>query len=407
MNPQIDYQSLADRYQTPLYVYDFDAMKSRYNTFKNAFDGRKSLICFAIKANSNLSVIAAFAAQGAGADCVSFGEVKRALLAGVPKYKIIFSGMGKRDDEIRGALAEDILLLNVESEEELERVEAIAAETGKIARISVRINPAIDAKTHPYISTGLKENKFGVDIETAKKLYLRAKKSANLEAIGIHFHIGSQLTELSAIAEAAEKVAELARNLIALEIDLKFFNVGGGLGIAYKDETPIAPADYALAIFMAVKGLDLTIVCEPGRFLTAEAGVFLTRVIYEKKAGKKRFVVVDGAMNDLIRPALYGAFHKVAVIGAEDHSGENLCDVVGPVCESSDFFAKNIHLPDVRRGDLLAIYAAGAYGFAMSSNYNTRRRAAEVAVEEGKDRLIRERESYEELFANELSLLKN
>ncbi|GHV05486.1 diaminopimelate decarboxylase [Campylobacterota bacterium] len=403
----MDYQALSNRYGTPLFAYDFDRFSAQYALLKDAFSGSKSLIAYAVKANSNLSTISHLAAQGAGADCVSFGEVKRALIAGVPKYKIIFSGIGKRDDEIAGALNEDILFINIESEAELARVEAIALELGKVARISIRVNPAIDPKTHPYISTGLRENKFGVDIPTAQRLYLHAKNSAAVDPIGIHFHIGSQLTDLAPILEAAHKVAELARTLIALGIELKFFDVGGGIGVVYKDETPIDPNEYAKGILSAIKGLDLTVICEPGRFLVSEAGFFLTRVLYEKRSGDKRFVVVDGAMNDLIRPALYHAYHRVEVVGKPSaDANETLCDVVGPVCESGDFFAKNLPLPPIVRGDLLAIHTAGAYGFSMSSNYNTRRRAAEIAVENGVDRLIRERETYDDLFASETKLLK-
>ncbi|MDR1911055.1 MAG: diaminopimelate decarboxylase [Helicobacteraceae bacterium] len=400
----MDYRSLADRYGTPLYIYDFDYMASQYNALKGAFEGKKSLIAFALKANSNLSVIAHFASLGAGADCVSFGEIKRALIAGVPKYKIIFSGVGKRDDEILGALKEDILFINVESEAELLRVEAIAKELGKVARISIRINPEIDAKTHPYISTGLREHKFGVDQESAKKLYIYAKNSPFLEPIGAHFHIGSQLTELEPIKQAAQKVAELVRSLVALEIDLKFFDVGGGIGVVYKDEKTIDLKEYASAIFGAIKDLDLTIVCEIGRFLVASAGTFLTKVLYEKEMGEKRFVVVDGAMNDLIRPALYNAYHAVEAIGCEGET--SLCDIVGPICESSDFFAKNVALPPTKHNDLLLVNTAGAYGFVLSSNYNTRRRSAEIAIQNGVDRLIRERETYEDIFASELKLLE-
>jgi diaminopimelate decarboxylase len=378
-------------------------MAQQYAALKGAFEGKKSLIAFAMKANSNLSVVACFAALGAGADCVSFGEVKRALIAGVPKYKIIFSGVGKRDDEILGALTEDILFINVESEAELMRVEAAARELGRAARVSVRVNPAIDARTHPYISTGLKENKFGVSVEVAKRLYIYAKNSPFLEPIAIHFHIGSQIVELEPIEQAARKAAELAKSLIALEIDLKFFDVGGGIGVTYKDEKTIDLAAYANTVFGALQGLDMTIICEPGRFLTANGGVFLTRVIYEKYSEGRRFVVVDGAMNDLIRPALYGAYHRVEAIGAA--GDETLCDVVGPVCESGDFFAKNIVLPPIERGDLLVVHTAGAYGFAMSSNFNTRRRAAEVAVDKNGYRLIRERETYEDIFASEMRLL--
>jgi diaminopimelate decarboxylase len=399
----LDYTAVAQKYGTPLYVYDLEYMEAQYTALKKAFEGRKSLIAFAMKANSNLSVIARFAALGAGADCVSFGEMKRALISGIPRYKIIFSGVGKRDDEILGALKEDILFINIESEAELMRVDAIAREIGKAARVSVRVNPAIDAKTHPYISTGLKENKFGVSVEVAKRLYIYAKNSPFLEPIAIHFHIGSQIIELDPIKQAARKVAELARSLIALEIDLRFFDVGGGIGVTYKDEKTIDLMAYANTVSDAIKGLDMTIVCEPGRFLTANGGVFLTRVLYEKYSEGRRFVVVDGAMNDLIRPALYGAYHRVEAIGRT--GDETLCDVVGPVCESGDFFAKNIPLPPIERGDLLAVYTAGAYGFSMSSNFNTRRRAAEVAVKQGDYQLIRERETYEDIFASEVRLL--
>ena len=311
----IDFQALAKKYGTPLYIYDLDHMTRQFEKLKEAFRGRKSLLAYAVKANSNLSVISHFAKLGSGADCVSIGEVRRALLAGIPKYKILFSGVGKRDDEIKEAIESDILYINVESEAELGRVEMIAKEMSKEARISIRVNPNVDPKTHPYISTGLHENKFGVDMDTAKRMYITAKNSSNLDPVGIHFHIGSQLTELEPIKEASEIVADMVRSLAAIDINLKFFDVGGGLGVRYNDETTIEPYDYAQAILGTLKGLDLTIVCEPGRFLTANAGYFLTKVLYEKVNGEKRFVVVDGAMNDLIRPSLYNAFHKVEVVG--------------------------------------------------------------------------------------------
>ncbi len=400
----IDFQYLANKYGTPLYVYDLDHMTQQFEKLKEAFRGRKSLLAYAIKANSNLSVISHFAKLGSGADCVSIGEVKRALLAGIPKYKILFSGVGKRDDEIAEALKLDILYINVESEAELGRVEMIAREMNKEARISIRVNPNVDPKTHPYISTGLHENKFGVDMETAKRMYITAKNSKNLDPVGIHFHIGSQLTELDPIREAAEIVADMVRSLNAIDIELKFFDVGGGLGIRYNDETTIEPYDYAQAILGTLKGLDMTIVCEPGRFLTANAGYFLTKVLYEKKNGEKRFVVVDGAMNDLIRPSLYNAFHKVEVVGKKD--GEKTpADIVGPVCESGDFLAKDYPLPPLEHGDLLVLHSAGAYGFGMGSNYNTRGRSAEVIIENGQDRLVRKRETFEDLIALEKEYL--
>jgi diaminopimelate decarboxylase len=399
----MDFVRLSKKYSTPLYVYDFGHFSSQYSLLKEAFNARKSLICYAVKTNSNLSVIGHFAKMGAGADCVSIGEVKRALLAGVPKYKIIFSGVGKKDEELKAALTLDILFINLESYAEMERLESVAKELGIKARISVRVNPNIDAKTHPYISTGLSENKFGVDIDTARKIYLHAKASEHLEPVGIHFHIGSQLTQLEPIREAASIVADFARELLSFKIDLKFFDVGGGLGVKYFDETTIEPYDYAQAILGEMKGMDLTVICEPGRFLVANGGFFLTKTLYEKTTGTKRFVIVDGGMNDLIRPTLYDAFHGVEVVGKK--GDETKCDIVGPICESGDFFAKDELLPPTEHGDLLVIHSAGAYGFSMSSNYNTRGRACEVAVLGYEDRIIRARESFEDMIALEKEYL--
>jgi len=396
----IDFQELAKKYQTPYYVYDFDHITKQYNELKDAFKARKSLISYAVKANSNLSVVKHIASQGSGADCVSIGEVKRALKVGIPKYKIIFSGVGKIDYEIREALKLDILMINVESEAELHRVELIAKELNKIARISIRVNPNVDPKTHPYISTGLHENKFGVDINTAKRMYIFTKNSKNLEPVGVHCHIGSQLTELAPIKEAVNIVADLVRNIkSALKIELNFFDVGGGLGIVYDNETLIDTYEYAQVIMDSLFGLDITVVCEPGRFIVGNAGTFITKVLYEKINGTKRFVIVDGAMNDLLRPSLYDAYHKIEVLNKTEDLSD--CNVVGPVCESGDFFAKNIQLPKTQHNDLMAIYSAGAYGFTMASNYNTRGKVAEIAIEDGKDRLIRRRETFEDLIALE------
>ncbi len=392
----IDFKTLAERYDTPLYVYDFEHITRQYEELKRAFSGRKSLISYAVKANSNLSVVSHLAGLGSGADCVSIGEVRRALLSGIPKYKIIFSGVGKRDDEIEEALREDILLLNLESEAEMERVEEIAKKLGREARISIRVNPNIDPKTHPYISTGLHENKFGVDLETAKRMYIRANNSAHLDPVGVHFHIGSQLTELEPIKEAAAIVADLVRSLKAVKIDIRFFDVGGGIGIVYDDEKRIEPYDYAQAIFSVLHGLDVTVVCEPGRFMVGNSGFFLTRVLYEKVNEGKRFIIVDGGMNDLLRPSLYNAYHKVEVVGKSGECSE--ADLVGPVCESGDFFAKNRMLPATEPGDLVVVHSAGAYGFVMASNYNSRPRPAEVAIVDGKERCIRARESFEDLI---------
>ena len=402
----IDFKQLAQKYGTPLYVYDFDSMAQQFNELKEAFRGRKSIVAYAVKANSNLSVVKHFAQLGSGADCVSIGEVRRAFLAGIPPYKIIFSGVGKSDAEISEAIQRDILYINVESEAELGRVEMIAKELGKISRISIRVNPNIDPQTHPYISTSLHDNKFGVDLNTAKRMYIKANNSEHLDPVGIHFHIGSQLTQLEPIREASEIVADLVRSLQAIDIELKFFDIGGGLGIKYDDETTITPYDYAQAILGTLTALDMTIICEPGRFLTANAGYFITKVLYEKQNGEKRFVVVDGAMNDLLRPSLYNAYHEIEPI-TQSEGALREADIVGPVCESGDFFAKDYKLPPLEHNDLLVIKSAGAYGFGMGSNYNTRGRSAEVAVENGKDRLIRKRESFEDLIALEKEFLED
>jgi len=402
----MNFKELADKYKTPLYIYNLDSMTTQYNELKDAFKARKSILCYAVKSNSNLSVVKHFAKLGAGADCVSIGEVRRAFLAGIPAYKIIFSGVGKSDDEIREAIERDILYINVESEAELGRVELIAKELNKISRISIRVNPNIDPQTHPYISTGLHDNKFGVDLDSAKRMYIKANNSEYLDPVGIHFHIGSQLTELKPIYESAEIVADLVRSLQTLKIELKFFDVGGGLGVTYDDEVTIPPYEYAQAILATLKGLDLTVICEPGRYLTANAGYFVTKVLYEKQNGAKKFVVVDGAMNDLLRPSLYNAYHKIEAV-TESKEESRAVDVVGPVCESGDFFAKDYALPPLAHNDLLVIHSAGAYGFGMGSNYNTRGRSAEVAVEAGKDRLIRKRESFEDLIALEKEFLED
>ncbi|WP_324172329.1 diaminopimelate decarboxylase [Sulfurimonas sp.] len=401
----MNFKELASTYKTPLYIYDFDYMGEQYQELKDAFKARKSILAYAVKANSNLSVVQHFAKMGSGADCVSIGEVRRAFLAGIPAYKIIFSGVGKSDDEIREAIQKEILYINVESEAELKRVEVIAKELDKISRISIRVNPNIDPKTHPYISTGLHDNKFGVDIDTAKRMYIIANNSEYLDPIGVHFHIGSQLTHLEPIYESAVIVADMVRSLESIEIKLKFFDVGGGLGIKYKDEVTISPYEYAQAILGTLKGLDLTVICEPGRFLTANAGYFLTKVLYEKHNGNKKFVVVDGAMNDLLRPALYNAYHKIEAI-TDSTSDLRAIDIVGPVCESGDFFAKDYPLPKLEHNDLLVVHSTGAYGFSMGSNYNTRGRSAEIAVIDGESKLIRKRESFDDLIALEKEFIE-
>ena len=398
---------LAKRFGTPLYLYDFAHITRQYSALKDEFAARKSLIAYALKANSNLSIVAHLARLGAGADCVSLGEVKRALLAGVAPYKIIFSGVGKQEYEIREALKIGILFLNIESEAELLCAEKVAHELGICARISLRVNPDIDPKTHPYISTGLSENKFGVSIDEAKRLYLYAHKSEHLEPVAIHFHIGSQILSLEPLAQSVQKIAALLRSLLAIGLPLRFFDVGGGIGIAYKNEQTFALYDYAQMILANLSGLDVTIICEPGRFLVGNGGFFVCSVLYEKTTQSKRFVIVDGAMNDLVRPTLYQAYHDVALWrnGWLADNG-SACDIVGPICESGDWLAKDVALPPLQNGDLIVFKGAGAYGMAMASNYNSRPRAAEVAFDDtGKIWQIRTRESMENLWALELPFL--
>lgn len=449
---QDTFLALAREYDTPLYVYDLSRIERNFLSFKEAFGGRKSLICYALKANSNLGILSTLARLGSGADCVSIGEVKRALLAGIPKYKIIFSGVGKRAEEIEEALKLDILFLNVESSEELKTIEQIAKKLStqdlqnpqqnphqhlqqsphqnphqtdsspsspKKARISIRVNPNIDAKTHPYISTGLSENKFGLDIESAKQAYLYAHNSPFLDPVGIHFHIGSQICELAPIAQSAQKIANLAKSLLALGIEIRFFDIGGGLGIRYEEEEEIALYDYAQAILSALKGSDFTIICEPGRRIVGNAGVLLTKVLYEKRTANKRFVIVDSGMNDLMRPALYDAVHKVQVYSKASDKSSNKsndkqstkADIVGPVCESSDTFLREVELVELKQGDILGFGNAGAYGYSMASNYNTRAKPAEVGIYQ-KDSttqivLLKKRETFSELVSNELECLKD
>lgn len=401
----MDYKQLKQEFNTPFYIYNFDFIKERFLNLKEAFKARKSQIFYAVKANSNLSLLQMLANLDSGFDCVSIGEVKRALKAGAKAYKIIFSGVGKTKEELRQALEYDILYINLESEAEMMLLESVAKELNLKARISIRVNPNVDAKTHPYISTGLNENKFGVEIDIARKMYLYAKNSSFLEPVGVHFHIGSQLLDISPIHEAAGIVAKLVRELKALQIDLKFFDIGGGLGVAYeKDECEPDLYNYAQGILAQLHGLDLTIGMEPGRYLVAKSGEFVCSVLYEKQNKTKRFVVVDGAMNDLIRPSLYEAYHEIIL--PYNQAQESLCDVVGGICESGDFFAKARSLPSTQSGDIMVIKNTGAYGFSMSSNYNTRNKACELALEKGQVRLIRQRENFEDQIALEEKFLK-
>ena len=404
----MDFKDLAKTYGTPLYVYDFDYIEKQFMILKSAFKAKKSMICYAVKANSNLSVVNSLAKLDAGADCVSIGEVKRALLAGVKKYKIIFSGVGKSKYELLEAIKLNILMINIESEAEYDLIEEIAKELNKEIRISIRVNPNIDPKTHPYISTGLNESKFGVSIEEAKSLYIRAKKNSLIIQIGIHFHIGSQLTELEPFKESCLIISTLLKQLLALKVEIKFFDVGGGIGVKYKDESLIDVKEYASVIINSLRGVDITIICEPGRFIMANSGYLINSVLYEKSNAKKRFVIVDGAMNDLIRPSLYNSYHKISHLGKNNSKDKlSACDIVGPVCESGDFFAKDIMLPKTNNGDLIVVESCGAYGFTMASNYNSRLKPREIAVNKNGSRIIREKESFDDLVSHEIKFLEN
>lgn len=402
---KIDYEKLRAEFKSPLYIYDFDDIKQRFLRLKEAFKARKSQLCYALKANSNLSLLKMLVNLDSGFDCVSINEVKRALRAGAKPYKIIFSGVAKTKEELKEALSLNILYINLESKAEMLCLEEVAKELNLKARISIRVNPNVDAKTHPYISTGLHENKFGVEINEAKAMYLYAKKSEFLDPVGVHFHIGSQLLDIKPIAEAALIVAKLVKELKALDIELKFFDVGGGLGIDYEKADEPNLYDYAQSILAALNGLDLTILLEPGRFLVARAGTLLCSVLYEKQTQYKRFVIVDAAMNDLLRPSLYNAYHKI-ILPYNKSSQKSKCDVVGGICESGDFFAKDRVLPKTKEGEIMLIKDAGAYGFSMSSNYNSRDKICELALENSKIRMIRKRQSFETQIQEEIEFLE-
>jgi len=391
---------IAELFDTPCYVYSRRALEQAYLAYENAFSGHNALICYAVKANSNLAVLNVLARLGAGFDIVSGGELERVLVAGGSADKIIFSGVGKTEDELRRALEAGIHCFNIESEAELERLNTIALDMGKIAPISLRVNPNVDAQTHPYISTGLKENKFGINIDQAFEVYRHAYSLSGVEPVGIDCHIGSQLTSLSPFADALQRLLQLIAKLADVGITLQHLDLGGGLGVRYQNETPPTPADYAAAITPLMGDTDLKLIFEPGRSISANAGVLLTRVEYLKDNGDKKFAVVDAAMNDLIRPALYQSWMDIIPVSNTAQGESALYDIVGPVCESSDFLGKDRELV-LNDGDLLAVCSAGAYGFGMSSNYNTRNRCAEVMVDGNKAHLVRRRETYQDQLSLE------
>ena len=390
---------IARRFGTPCYVYSRAAVEAAYDEFARALQGHDALVCYSVKANSSLALLALLARRGAGFDIVSAGELARVLAAGGDPAKILFSGVGKATDEIRLALESRVGCLNLESEAELARVDRVARSLGRRAPVAFRVNPDIDAKTHPYISTGLRDNKFGVAHADAERLYRHAATLAGIELVGIGCHIGSQLTGSAPFAEAARRVAELASRLQAAGIVLRHIDVGGGIGIRYKDEAPEPVGRFLEAALRALAGRKETVIVDPGRSIVGNAGVLLTRVEYVKPGEPRSFLVVDAAMNDLIRPALYGAWHEVRPVRESSAEGA-VYDVVGPVCESADFLAKGRRLT-AAEGDLLAVMSAGAYGMCMSSNYNSRPRAAEVLVDGATVHLVRRRESVQDLFAHE------
>jgi diaminopimelate decarboxylase len=394
---------IAQRFGTPTYVYSRAALSSAYQQYAEALQGREHLICFAVKSNPNLSILNLFAKLGAGFDIVSGGELQRVLAAGGDANKVVFSGVGKSEQEMRQALTAGILCFNVESESELLRLNEVAGSMGKIAPISFRVNPNVDAKTHPYISTGLKQSKFGVAYTDALALYRKASKLPHLRITGIDCHIGSQLTEVSPFIAAAEKVLLLVDTLAQEGIKLEHIDLGGGLGICYNEETPPSIAEYAKALLGALNGRTEKLIVEPGRVLVGNAGVLLTSVEYLKPGEEKHFAIVDAAMNDLMRPALYDAYHAIQPLSRKALPARQY-EVVGPVCESGDFLGHARELA-IEQGDFLALMSAGAYGMSMSSNYNTRPRAAEIMVDGGEVKLIREREKVEQLFAGEKNYL--
>jgi diaminopimelate decarboxylase len=387
---------IAAQVGTPFYLYSAATLSHHFRVFEAAFKGFPHIVCFAVKANANLAILKLFSSLGAGADIVSGGELYRALQAGVDPGKIVYSGVGKRPEEIRAALKAGILLFNLESSQELEQINRIAGRLKVKARVSLRINPDIDARTHPYISTGLKKNKFGINLEQALADYRRAQELPNLDVVGVACHIGSQITEVSPFLDALERLKELIARLRDLGIQIRYLDLGGGLGIQYDQEEPPHPREYGQQILARLKGLDCTLILEPGRVLVGNAGILVTKVLYTKDSDTKRFIIVDAGMNDLARPSLYGSFHAVCPVEERPRPLVS-ASLVGPICESGDFLAKDRELPQLAPGELVAVMSAGAYGFSMSSNYNARPRVPEILVQDEKFYVIRKRETYRQL----------
>ncbi len=399
---QVPISRIAKEVGTPCYVYSHSTLIRHFRAYDSAFKNIPHVIAFAMKSNSNLAILSLMAKEGSGVDIVSGGELFRAMKSGVPASKIVFAGVGKTADEIREALKADILMFNIESSAELQAIQAVAASVGKKARVALRINPDVDPKTHPYISTGMKKSKFGIAADRALEEYKMAASLSHIEVVGVHAHIGSQLTEVTPFVDSLKKVVGLIGTLKAQGINIQYLNIGGGLGITYSEEKPPLPQDLADAISPIVTNLGLTLVMEPGRVIVGNAGILVTKALYLKEGEAKNFVIVDAAMNDLIRPSLYGAYHEIKPVNeAAGHRAKQQVDIVGPVCESGDFLAKDRLLAAVKPGELMAVMSAGAYGFVMASNYNSRPRIPEVLVKGGDIHVIRERETYEDLVKGE------
>tara|TARA_R110002096_G_scaffold246654_11_gene438972 strand:+ start:8901 stop:10172 length:1272 start_codon:yes stop_codon:yes gene_type:complete len=396
-------KSIVDQFSTPTYIYSRATLEKHWNAFDQAFNGRPHLICYAVKANSNIAVLNVLARLGSGFDIVSVGELERVLAAGGQPEKIVFSGVGKRHDEIRRALEVGIRCFNVEVSTELDRINDIAGDMGLIAKVSIRVNPDVDAQTHPYISTGLKENKFGLAIETAFEEYQRAHKMPHLQVVGLDCHIGSQLTDVQPFVDALDRVLNLLQRLKATGIEIQHLDLGGGLGIRYRDETPPSPAQYVNALYQKLGELPYEIILEPGRAIAGNAGILVTKVEYIKATADKNFAIVDAAMNDLMRPALYQAWQEIIAVKLDSSHATRSYDIVGPVCETGDFLGKGRALA-LAEGDLLAVRSAGAYGYTMGSNYNSRPSAAEVMVDGDQVHLIGARQGVESLWQNEALL---
>ena len=398
---RVKVEDIARETGTPFYLYSYKTLTNHYRNFEKALSGFEHLICHAYKANSNLALCRVLAGEGCGADVVSGGELRKALQSGVPPGKIVFNGNGKTSEEMELALRSDILMFNVDSQPELFLLNEVAGKIEKRARIALRVNPDIDPQTHPHIATGLRESKFGFEFSRVIKGYKIAQDLKNIEIAGIHMHIGSQITRVDPFVEALKKIVSLASELKSLGIKIEYVNVGGGLGITYSDEKPPTLTDYAQSVIPLIKRIDAKGIFEPGRVLTGNAGILVTKVLYVKETSTKKFIVVDAGMGDLFRPAFYSAYHAIRPVKPNAGSRMMKADIVGPICESGDFLAKDREIPEVKSGDLLAVFSAGAYGFSMSSNYNSRLRPEEVLVTEDAFRTVRKRETYEDLIRGE------